>query len=166
MWPRVFAYVNVYLVVAVIIAWIHACPLSKLGRGSSSARYQRVVELQKSWTPGQRIVCVKPNLKGRILGMLHHMVVLDSEHLVHVVEKRDRKFYVNVHHYLHRHFDSLWEKCLNDGFGQFGEQAAQRAREWIHERPLYVKLGSCDCEHYVDYWVDGKRNGRCPSFLD
>jgi len=45
------------------------------------------------------------------------------------------------------------DKCTNNGQGKFSaDKAIARARRMV-DKELHYNLLSCNCEHYVKYWV-------------
>lgn len=153
----VFAYVNVCLTITEIIGRHYAVASPPCCGGSE---YNRLDELQKSWSPGDRIVCAKP----LPLRTDHHLLVVDRQDIIHVVQLGDGRYYVCVENYK----DFRWTRCRNYGQGKFGEAAVQRAREWhsVDREPVYFHARTCNSRHYVDYWAEGERKALCPSYRE
>lgn len=149
---RVIAYATVFLVIAVLDATPPTC------FGGASSTYKSLEELHQSWSPGDRIMCLLPII-GSALRLHHHMLVADEVNVIHTVGYSDGT-YVKEEKYTYS--ASIHKECRNEGPGTYGAEAVQRARKWVSANPVYFNTLTCNCRHYVNYWVDGKRKGQCP----
>lgn len=157
----VFAHVNVFLVIVMVGALHAASPSSS----DEQTELISLVELQKSWSPGDRIVC---RLKGcvGVCGSNHHMIVVDQENVIHARKRASGQHYVSVDPVEKYRSRPNMQECRNKGPGRLGrEEAIKRAREWDSTKPIYFSYLSCNCRHYVNHWADGWEVILCPSYL-
>lgn len=149
-------YVNVFLVFVAIVARIQA----------DSSTYKKLEELQRSWSPGDRILCQLP-IVPNALGIHHHMLVVDENTIIHTVQ-HDDGHYVNKDIYIAGITDVNSKLCRNDGPGKLGgAEAVKRALKWDTGVPVNFSLTTCNCKDYVKFWADGERKSEsCPSFSE
>lgn len=148
------------VVIAVVCAQLDATPPSCFGGGNE---YESLDELKMRWSPGDRIICLMPHIP-EALRIHHHMMVVDDENVIHLVKKHDG-YYVDIDSYAD--CAEVMRECRNKGHGKYGKEAVQRARKWKSDlEPVYYNMLTCNCRHYVNYWVDGEETKSCPSFKE
>lgn len=159
--PRVFASANVYLAIAVTVVRLYAVASAFF---CGLPGYESIDELQKTWLPGQKIICALPNIAG-VVGFHHYMLVLDKTTLVHTVSDNN-----GVYHVTKRHYKNIGERvikrgfCRNQGYGLYKEKAVERARDWDPEQAIYFNVLKCNCKHWVQFWADGIDRPSCPAY--
>lgn len=155
----VFAYVSRCLVIAVIVARVHAA--DEEGDTKKESYYKSLDEVQTTWAPGNRIICRMPKAP-KPFRFHHYMLVADGENIIHTV-KREGKYYIVEESYKTYSDKPIAKYCHNKGNGKL-EDAVQRAREWESEKPIFYSHASCNSRHYVNAWTKGFETMHCPSY--